>query len=317
MPEFRRVRLINPRTRRSRSTRRQAVRNSRGRFVRSSAARRATNTRPRRTATTNPPRRRAIRSGYRNLRPRQVRRVPRPGARARTRNPLGEELILLSNPRRNRTRRPTTRRRRRVAVTNPYRTSRRRPNSYRSSRRRPNPHRSSRRRYNPVTREGAKKFAIEATKAVVSGALSAVATRATVQAMLGDKNVGMTGYLSNLAVALGGGYAIWYFTKSKAISLGWAVGGAAGTVQRIWSEKVSMTSPAAAAPALGDLDYSSNGLGGVGMSGYVNTGYALPSVTGPDGTIQQPFQPQLPAVAAAAGSPSLAAGVSPRFAPRY
>jgi hypothetical protein len=138
-----------------------------------------------------------------------------------------------------------------------------------------------------------------------------------VQGILGDKNVGMMGYAANLAVALGGGYAIWYFTKSKAIALGWAVGGAANTVQRIWSEKVSMTSPAAAAPALGDLDYSSNGMGGVGLSGYVNTGYSLPSVTDGNGVIQTPFQPQTPAVNAAAGSVSQPSGVAQRYAPRY
>lgn len=160
-------------------------------------------------------------------------------------------------------------------------------------------------------------FAIEGVKAIAAGAVGAVGTRAIVQGILGDKNVGMMGYAANLAVALGGGFLLFKFTKSKSIALGWAVGGAANTVQRIWSEKVSMTSPAAAAPALGDLDYSSNGMGGVGLSGYVNSGYALPSVTGQDGSVQPAFQPQLPAVAAAAGSVSQPGGVAQRYAPRY
>jgi hypothetical protein len=219
-------------------------------------------------------------------------------------------LILLSNPRRKRNRKRTTNGRARRRTTNPFAMTTRR-------RRRSNPSRSFRRRRNPVSTGGAKTFAIEGVKAIAAGAVGAVGTRAIVQGILGDKNVGMMGYAANLAVALGGGFLLFKFTKSKSIALGWAVGGAANTVQRIWSEKVSQTSPAAAAPQLGDLDYSSNGMGGVGLSGYVNTGFALPSVSGPDGTIQQPFQPQLPAVAAAAGSPSQPSGVAQRYAPRY
>lgn len=300
MPEFRRVRLINPRKTRSRM--RRKPRNRKGRFVKRSAARR--------TSTFQPRRRRPA--------TRTVRRVSRPRARARKKNPLGEELILLSNPRRNRKRRTNSHRsrpRRRMAVANPYRPSRRR---------RSNPHRSFRRRRNPVTREGVKSFAIEGVKAIAAGAVGAVGTRAIVQGVLGDKNVGMTGYLANLAVALGGGFLLFKFTKSKSIALGWAVGGAANTVQRIWSEKVSMTSPAAAAPQLGDLDYSSNGMGGVGMSGFVNTGFALPSVTDGGGVVQTPFQPQLPAVSAASGSGpggasvlNIPGGNVARFQPRY
>lgn len=147
-----------------------------------------------------------------------------------------------------------------------------------------------------------------------------MATRAVVQGVLGDKNVGVMGYLSNLLVALGGGYALFKFTKSYPIALGWTVGGFANTLQRIWSEKVAMTSPAAAAPQLGDLDYSSNGLGGVGLSGYVNSDYALPSQTGPDGVVQAPFRPALQPASAAAGSGAPAmvpqAAVA-RFQPRY
>lgn len=290
MPEFKRVRLINPRRKNSRSRRR--ARKANGRFVKRSAMRR---TAPRRRTN---PRRRATRT---------IRRVSRPRARARKKNPLGEELILLSNPRR---KKRTTNGRRRRRTTNPFMTSGRR-------RRRSNPQRSFRRRRNPVTREGVKSFALEGVKAIVAGAVGSVGCRAIAQGILGDKNVGMMGYLANLTLALGGGFALFKFTKSKPLALGWAVGGSAATVQRIWSEKVSMTSPAAAAPALGDLDYSSNGMGGVGLSGYVDTGYALPSVTGQDGRIQPAFQPQLPAVAAAAGSVSQPSGVAQRYAPRY
>jgi hypothetical protein len=290
MPEFRRVRLINPRRKSSRS--RRAQRNRKGRFVKRSAARRSSATRPRRRTT------------------RTIRRVSRPRARARKKNPLGEELILLSNPRRKRNRKRTTNGRARRRTNPSYQMATRR-------RRRSNPQRSFRRRRNPVTREGVKSFALEGVKAIAAGAVGSVGCRAIAQGILGDKNVGMMGYLTNLGLALGGGFALFKFTKSKALALGWAVGGSAATVQRIWSEKVSMTSPAAAAPALGDLDYSSNGMGGVGLSGYVNTGYALPSVTGQDGSVQPAFQPQLPAVAAAAGSASQPGGVAQRYAPRY
>jgi len=163
-------------------------------------------------------------------------------------------------------------------------------------------------------------FAIGGVKAIVAGGVGAVATRAVVQGVLGDKNVGMMGYGANLLVALGGGYALLKFTKSYPIAIGWAVGGFANTLQRIWSEKVAMTSPAAAAPQLGDLDYSSNGLGGVGLSGYVNTGFALPSVTDNGGVVQAPFTtPALPAATAAAGSSPGAAvpATVSRFTPRY
>ncbi|MBZ5523576.1 MAG: hypothetical protein LAP21_15185 [Acidobacteriia bacterium] len=189
-------------------------------------------------------------------------------------------------------------------------------------RRRSNPFRKSQRRRNP-NRETIKGFALEGVKAVVAGAASSVGTRAIVQGILGDKNQGAMGYLANLFIAFGGAWGLLKLTGSKAIALGWAVGGSASTVQRIWSEKVSMTSPAAAAPALGDLDYSSNGLGGVGLSGFVNTGFALPSVTDGNGVIQPSFQPQQPAVAAAAGSASgtnvlnIPGGNVARFAPRY
>jgi hypothetical protein len=267
MPQFKRVRLINPSKRRRNATRRAKAKVSRSRS----------------------------------------------SARARRKNPLGEELILLSNPRR---KRKTNGRRR----TNPFAKA-----ASHRRRRRTNPFRAARRarRRNPDG-ASAKSFAVSGVKAIVAGAVGAVGTRAIVQGVLGDKNTGAIGYLANLAVALGGGYAIFKFTKSYPIAMGWAVGGAANTLQRIWSEKIAMTSPAAAAPQLGDLDYSSNGLGGVGLSGFVNTGFALPSVTDGGGVIQAPFTPNaLPSATAAGGSnpgstvamvPN--AGVS-RFQPRY
>lgn len=182
--------------------------------------------------------------------------------------------------------------------------------------------RRANRRRNPDT-AGGKQFAIEAGKAIVAGLVGGIGTRAIVQGILGDKNTGMTGYLANFAVALGGGFLLFKFTKSKSLALGFAVGGSATSLQRIWSEKVSMTSPAAAAPALSDLDYSSNGMGGVGLSGFVNTGFALPSVTDGGGVIQTPFQPSLPAASAPAGSqpgPSVTmipGGNVARVQPRY
>ncbi len=179
-----------------------------------------------------------------------------------------------------------------------------------------------RRRTTNPHREGVKSFAIEGAKAIVAGGVSAIATRAVVQGVLGDKNTGAMGYLANFAVALGGAYGLFHLTKSRSIAMGWAAGGAASTIQRIWSEKVSQTSPAPMS-GLGDLDYSSNGLGGVGLSGFVNSGYALPSITAADGTVQPAFQPQLPAVSAAAASSSGAAVTNipqanvARFQPRY
>jgi hypothetical protein len=298
MPQFKRVRLINPRKPKTR--RRRMKRNASGQFVK----------RTRRNPFRKRPRRRSQRS--RSV-VRKVYRVSRPGVRARSKNPLGEELILLSNPRKKRNNHRSTSRSRRRTLS----AARRRSNPFRSS------HTRRRRQRNPVNREKVKNFAIEAVKVGASAAVGAIGTRAIVQGILGDKNVGVAGYLANLAVALGGGYALWYFTKSKSISLGWAAGGVGNTVQRIWSEKVSMTSPAAAAPQLSDLDYSSNGLGGVGLSGFVNTGFALPSVSDGNGVVQAPFQAQLPAVAAAAGSsaaslpPNAPAAVVSRYQPRY
>jgi hypothetical protein len=307
MPQFKRVRLINPRKPKTRRAPRKTKargprmkRNASGRFVK----------RTRRNPFHKRPRRRTQRS---RAVVRKAYRVSRPGVRARSKNPLGEELILLSNPRKKRnSHRSTSRSRRRTLSA-----ARRRSNPFRSS------HTQRRRRNPKFSREGVKHFAIEGVKAIAAGAVGAVGTRAIVQGILGDKNVGMMGYLSNLAVALGGGWLLFKFTKSKSIALGWAVGGAANTVQRIWSEKVSMTSPAAAAPQLSDLDYSSNGLGGVGLSGFVNTGFALPSVSDGNGVVQAPFQAQLPAVAAAAGSssaslpPNAPAAVVSRYQPRY
>jgi hypothetical protein len=191
------------------------------------------------------------------------------------------------------------------------------------SRRRSNPgFRRVHRRRNPDV-AGGRQFAIEGGKAILAGVVGAVGTRAIVQGVLGDKNVGAMGYLANLAVALGGGFLLFKFTKSKSIALGFAVGGAANTMQRIWSEKISMTSPAAAAPALGDLDYSSNGLGGVGLSGFVNTGFALPSVTDGGGVVTAPFQSGGSTVSNAPGSqpgnPALnfPGGQVARVQPRY
>ncbi len=240
-------------------------------------------------------------------------KVSRPSARApRRKNPLGEELILLSNPRKKK----NAKRRRANPFVGKATRRRRRSNPFHQGARRP-------RRRNPEI-TGGKQFAIEGVKAIVAGGVGAVGTRAIVQGILGDKNVGALGYLANLTVALGGGFALWKFTKSKSIALGWAVGGAANTVQRIWSEKISMTAPQAAAPQLGDLDYSSNGMGGVGLSGFVNTDFALPSVTTDGGRIQAPFAAQaLPAATAAAGStPGAAVAMVPnaqvtRFQPRY
>ncbi len=290
MPVFKRVRLINPHKRKKKAAPKTRKRN--GQFRRAAARRR------------NPQQRRRQYN--------RSRRVSRPSSRATKKNPMGEELILLANPKRKSTRKRKT---------NPsYKASRRRTN-----RRRSNPHmgarRYSRRRHNPVF-GGAKNFAIEGGKAIVSGAIGGVATRAIVQGVLGDKNTGAMGYLANLAVALGGGFALWKFTKSYSIAIGFAVGGSASTVQRIWSEKVSMTAPAAAAPGLSDMDYSSNGLGGVGLSGFVNSGFALPSVTGADGSVQPAFSPQLPAVNAASGSSNgspatFVPNTVARFAPRY
>ncbi len=150
--------------------------------------------------------------------------------------------------------------------------------------------------------------------------MSSVVTRAAAQGMLGSKNAGMFGYAANLAFAFGGGALLNWITKSKSISIGWMVGGAASTVQRIWSENVSKTNPAPQAAALtgmGDLDYSTNGLGHIGLTGYVNSGFALPSVTGADGSVQPAFAPQLPAVAAAQGSGTAAPANVQRYAARY
>ena len=74
---------------------------------------------------------------------------------------------------------------------------------------------------------------------IATGGIGGLLTRTIVQRFLGAKNVGLIGYALNFAVALGGGFLIFTFTKSPNITLGWALGGVATTVERIWCEKGS------------------------------------------------------------------------------
>lgn len=182
------------------------------------------------------------------------RRVNRKKRVAR-RNPGAGELIIMGNPRRKR-----NKRRRRAS--NPHR----RRYSMKNARR----HRSYRRRRNPAINRGM----LELT---LAGGVGAVATRAGVQALLGDKNAGAMGYGANVIAALGLGFVGDKFGGGN-IGQGLMLGGLIATVLRIAKEQFFASSPLAAQlslQGLGDADFA--------LSGYVNDPFTLPTTSeGPD-----------------------------------
>jgi hypothetical protein len=230
------------------------------------------------------------------------------------RNPLlgGGELALMTNPKR---KKRNSRRRRGnpfgfSGFTKKRRTSRRRrcnPSGF-SKRRRSN------RRRNPfVSGVGT----MDLLKIGLSAAGGGYGTRALTQLVLQSNNTGWMGYGANFAIAFGLGWAADKFL-GKDYGVGVVAGGISATAMRIWSEKVSQTSPAQLS-GLGDLDFSSNGMGD-----YVETSYAIPSTSTKNAAGQYiinnpwPAPPALPATTAAKASGKGMGRVAPkRFVTRW
>jgi hypothetical protein len=188
--------------------------------------------------------------------------------RTRKRNTLGGgELFVMTNPHKKskRNRHHASRRRNRHARNPLFARSR--------SRRHRNPS-GRRRRRNPSIGgfSGSELF-----KLGVGAAGGAIGTRYLTQLILGDKNSGAMGYGANVAAAIALAWAAAKFA-GRDIASGVAAGGLSAVIMRLWSEKVSGTSPAALSGYLGDLEFSSDGLGA-----YINSGFPLPTVSGQNG----------------------------------
>src|SRR4029077_18518771 len=109
----------------------------------------------------------------------------------------------------------------------------------------------------------------------------AIGSRYLTQMILGDKNTGAMGYGANIAAAIALAWAAAKFA-GRDIAAGVAAGGISAVIMRLWSEKVSQTSPVAMSGYLGDLDFSGDGLGA-----YINSGFPLPTVSGQNGNYLQ------------------------------
>ncbi len=159
----------------------------------------------------------------------------------------------------------------------------------------------------------------ELLKLAVGAAGGSIGARFLTQAVLKDKNTGVTGYAANAASAVA---LAWLAAKflGKDIATGVAAGGLGAIVARIWSDQVSGTSAAAAMSGLGDLDFSGDGLGA-----YIESGFPLPtqSALGPGNYLSVPTSgPSLASAGAASSAPSV--NVQPavptglnRFASRF
>lgn len=105
----------------------------------------------------------------------------------------------------------------------------------------------------------------------------AVGTRYLTQVVLGDKNTGAMGYGANIAAAIALAWAAAKFA-GREVASGVAAGGLAAVILRLWSDKVSGSSAAALSGFLGDLEFSSDGLGA-----YINSSFPVPTVSGGNG----------------------------------
>jgi hypothetical protein len=216
----------------------------------------------------------------------------------------GGELFIMTNPRKRRARKNRSGSSRR-------RNSRRNPSvksKVRSFRRR-----SSRR--NPVIAGFQGKELLMLALGATGGAIG---TRSITQLILKDKNTGAMGYGASAAVAIALGWAAGKFL-SKDLANGVVAGGLSAILLRIWSERVSGTSPAALSGYLGDLEFSSDGLGA-----YIDSGFPLPTVSTQQGNyLHVPtVGPQLVTAAQASTAPNV--NVQPndpsglkRFAARF
>jgi hypothetical protein len=197
-------------------------------------------------------------------------------------------------------------------MTNPKKTrrGRRSRKAYKANRRRSrNPftrsskaHRSSsrRRRRNPIAG-----FAgADLIKLGLGAAGGAVGTRYLTQVVLGDKNTGIMGYGGNVVAALALAYAAAKFA-GREVASGVAAGGLAAVILRLWTDKVSGSSASALSGYLGDLEFSSDGLGA-----YISSGFPLPTVSGGNGNYLSTPAPYSWGPNGAPAGSSLAAGAS-------
>jgi hypothetical protein len=161
--------------------------------------------------------------------------------------------------------------------------------------------RSNRRRNPVITGYGT----VDLLKIGISAAAGGYGTRALTQLVLQSNNTGWMGYAANGAVAVALGWAADKFL-GKDYGVGVIAGGISALAIRIWSEQVSQTSPSQLS-GLGDLDFSSSGMGD-----YVQTAYALPGVTQKNAAGQYIIQapPYTPVALPAAATAATAAGKS-------
>lgn len=247
--------------------------------------------------------------------------------RSRKQNPLGGELLLMTNPHR----------RRSHGRRNPRRESsrRRNPRGRHISRhdyelryghkRNPRIRRSSRRHRNPsLGGVDLRDLGI----ASVGAAVGSIATRGLTQVILGSKNQGATGYAGNLVVAAGLTY-LGSRVGGRTFGLGIGAGAVGGILLRVWQERVSGTG-ASGLSGLGDLDFE-------GLGDFVQTAFPVPTVSQQVGNYQvvqappygagmpAPVPAALPAkggtaaAGASASAPAAPAGGTAvgRFAPRH
>lgn len=230
----------------------------------------------------------------------------------------GGELALMTNPKRKRrTKANSSRSRRRRSNPWPFA---KKATAKRRCRRRANPsfRSSRRRRSNPLGIVQGESLT-DLLKVGVAAAGGGYGARSLTQLVLQANNTGWMGYGANILATLGLAWVAGKFLGPK-IGLGVAAGGISATAIRIWSEKVSQTSPSQLS-GLGDLDFSSSGLGE-----YVQTPFSVPSNSVKDANgnyvVQNPWL--LPAAAAAGPAakgptPSKPMGVVPvaRFKSRF
>jgi len=198
------------------------------------------------------------------------RTTARRARRTRKRNTLGGgELFVMTNPKKK-----TRRNRHHYAPKQRNRRHSRNPLFARSRSRRHYRMNSRRRRRNPSIGgfSGTELFQLG-----IGAAGGAIGTRYLTQTILGDKNTGAMGYAANIATAIALAWAAAKFA-GREIASGVAAGGLSAVIMRLWSEKVSGTSPAALTGYLGDLDFSSDGLGA-----YIQSGFPLPTVSAQNG----------------------------------
>lgn len=241
----------------------------------------------------------------RNARPKTSihRKVKRRSTKKRRqrKNPIGEGVLtVMANPRKKR--RGSRSRRRKKNPFAGFARKRRRSSGFKLARR------SFRRRRNPSVGG----FDVAELMKIGAGAfVGSVATRGLTQAILKDKNTGWMGYGANALAAVLLGFAASKVGASKSVATGVAAGGMAALFMRIWSEKVSQTTAAAAMSGLGDIDFSDNGLGD-----YVDSSFSLPSVSQPNGNYQVVMPAGSAPKGASAGTDAPGGSVS-RFASRW